>query len=243
MREVDGEVARRSGRRPGVILGHFRNPGKERAFVVLRRWRGDSPRPSPRAPRARPAAGGPSRPRARRPRQDGPRGSDHHTLMVRRRMAAGVGVVLVIVIVLAVSGCLKSQAHEELKEYNRQRQPARPGIGRTGLPARCSTTLASAAGKSALNVELQVDQLHIQAQNVAAQAKALSVPGAMAEAQRDLLLALDMRVEGLDQGGCAAADGAGRAGQIELLGQRADRRARWSCSWHPMSSTPSASRR
>jgi hypothetical protein len=111
-------------------------------------------------------------------------------------MAAGVGVVLVIVIVLAVSGCLKSQAHEELKEYNRS----------VGLLVQESaeqvssplfTTLSSAAGTSALTVEVQVDQLHLQAQNVAAHAKALSVPGAMAEAQRDLLLAFDMRVEGL----------------------------------------------
>jgi len=111
-------------------------------------------------------------------------------------MAAGVGVVLVIVIVLAVSGCLKSQAHEELKEYNRNVSLlAQESAEQVSQPL--FTTLASAAGKSALNVQLQVNQLHEQAQNVAAKAKALSVPGSMAEAQRDLLLALDMRVEGL----------------------------------------------
>jgi hypothetical protein len=111
-------------------------------------------------------------------------------------MAAGVGVVLVIVIVLAVSGCLKSEAHEELKEYNRNvGQLAQESAEQVSSPL--FTTLSSAAGKSALNVEVQVDQLHLQAQNIAAHAKTLSVPGSMSEAQRDLLLALDMRVEGL----------------------------------------------
>jgi hypothetical protein len=116
--------------------------------------------------------------------------------MVRRRFALGIGLTVIIVVVLVVSGLLKSQAHDELKEYNRN----------VGLLAQESneqvsaplfTTLASAAGKSALTVQVQVDQLHIQAQNIAAHAKGLSVPGAMAEAQRDLLLALDMRSEGL----------------------------------------------
>jgi hypothetical protein len=116
--------------------------------------------------------------------------------MVRRRFAVGIGLALIIVIVLVVSGCLKSEAHEELKDYNRN----------VGLLAQESneqvsgplfTTLAAAAGKSALTVQVQVDQLHIQAQNIAAHAKGLSVPGAMTEAQRDLLLALDLRVEGL----------------------------------------------
>ncbi len=37
--------------------------------------------------------------------------------MVRRRVAAGVGVVLLIVIVLIVNGCLKSQKTQALKDY------------------------------------------------------------------------------------------------------------------------------
>jgi hypothetical protein len=59
------------------------------------------------------------------------------------------------------------------------------------------STLTNAAGKPALNVEVQVDQLRIQAQNLANRAKGLSVPGEMAAAQRDFLLVMDSRVEGL----------------------------------------------
>jgi hypothetical protein len=116
--------------------------------------------------------------------------------MVRRRAAAGVGVVLLIIIVLVVNGCLKSQRLQSLKDYNRNvsliatesdNQVSRPLF----------SALAGAAGKTALNVEVQVDQLRIQAQSLAARAKGLSVPGDMAAAQRNLLLALDLRVEGL----------------------------------------------
>ena len=72
-----------------------------------------APRPSARAPRP------PQRPSPRRPQGGG--GSlplDQHTLMVRRRVAAGVGVVLLIVIILLVNGCLKGQKTQALKDYN-----------------------------------------------------------------------------------------------------------------------------
>ena len=116
--------------------------------------------------------------------------------MVRRRVAAGIGVVLLIVIVLVVNGCLKSQRLQALKDYNRNVSLiATESDGQVSRPL--FSALAGAAGKSALNVEVQVDQLRIQAQGLATRAKGLSVPGEMAAAQRNLLLALDLRVEGL----------------------------------------------
>jgi hypothetical protein len=138
-----------------------------------------------------------SRPQPRRPQSAGASGSiDHHTMMVRRRIAAAVGVVLLIVIVLLVNGCLKRGKQQALESYNQnvnqigqasQSQVARPLFA----------TLAGAAGKSALDVGSQVDQLRMLAQQQAEHAKGLSVPGEMTAAQRNLLLALNMRVEGL----------------------------------------------
>jgi hypothetical protein len=116
--------------------------------------------------------------------------------MVRRRMAAGVAVVLLIVIVLVINGCLKSQKTQSLKDYNSavstiaqesETQVARPLF----------TELTGASGKSAIDVQQQINQLRLQAQKIDEHAKGLSVPGEMAEAQRDLLLALDLRVEGI----------------------------------------------
>src|ERR1019366_797045 len=92
-RHIDREVAIWPGRWLAVILGHFRNPCKERAFVVLRRWRGDSastlhpitpcapapPTASPPALRAL-ASARPAHPDGAPPRRRGGwrRAPDHH---------------------------------------------------------------------------------------------------------------------------------------------------------------------
>ena len=157
-----------------------------------------APRPPARAPRPPGAAGGREqrpRPRSAQP-GDGPLPADQHTLMVRRRVAVGVGVVLLIVIILIVNGCLKSEKQQALKDYNRNvSQIARESDERVSRPF--FETLSGAGAKSALNVEVQVDQLRIQAQGLANRASSLSVPGDMAGAQRNFTLTQNLRVEGL----------------------------------------------
>jgi hypothetical protein len=116
--------------------------------------------------------------------------------MVRRRVAAGVAVVVLIVIVLLINGCLKSEKQQSLKDYNRAVSAlAQESVSQVAQPL--FTALTGASSKSALNVEVQINQLRIQAQKMAEQARKLSVPGEMAEAQRCLLLTLDFRVEGV----------------------------------------------
>jgi hypothetical protein len=151
----------------------------------------ETPRPAASAARAR------TRPSPRRPQpMGGARALDQHTLMVRRRIAAGVGLVLLIVIVLGINSCLNGRKESALKAYNEHvGQIAQSSVQQVSHPL--FSTLASASSKSPLDVEVQIDQLRIQAQSEAAQAKGLSVPGAMAAAQRNLLLALDLRAEGL----------------------------------------------
>jgi hypothetical protein len=149
------------------------------------------PRVSARATRR------PARPQPRRPQRTGGAGpSDQHTLMVRRRIAAGIGVVLVILIALIVDGCVKNHHSQELKDYNQNvvklvqasdQQVAHPFF----------SALAGASGKSPLDVEVQIDELSHDAQKQASEAKGLSVPGSLTGAQRDLLLMLDLRAEGM----------------------------------------------
>jgi hypothetical protein len=147
-----------------------------------------APQPSPRAPQ---------RPRPRRPQQAG--GSlplDQHTLMVRRRVAAGVGIVLLLVIILVVNGCLKSQKQQALRDYNHKvSELAQESDAQVSHPLFAELT--GAASRSALDVEVKIDGLSKQAQEIAARAKSLSVPGDMAAAQREELLALDLRAEGM----------------------------------------------
>ena len=157
-----------------------------------------APRPPARAPRPPGAAGGREqrpRPRSAQP-GDGPLPADQHTLMVRRRVAVGVGVVLLIVIILIVNGCLKSEKQQGLKDYNRNvSQIARESDERVSRPF--FETLSGAGAKSALSVEVQVDQLRILAQSLANHAGSLSVPGDMTGAQRNFTLTQNLRVEGL----------------------------------------------
>jgi hypothetical protein len=118
--------------------------------------------------------------------------------MIRRGVAAAVAIVLLIVIVLVVNGCLKSEKQTSLKDYNRE-------VGALAQESQAQVshplfvTLTGASSKSALDVEQQIDQLRGQAQTIAARAKALSVPSEMVAAQRNLLLTLDLRVEGVEK--------------------------------------------
>jgi hypothetical protein len=116
--------------------------------------------------------------------------------MIRRWVALGVGLVIVIVIVLVVNGCLKSEKQQSLKDYNRQAVALGTEF-ETQVSRPLFSTLTNAGSKSALDVEVQVDQLRSQAQSLASAARRLSVPSEMTEAQRNLLLSFDMRVEGL----------------------------------------------
>jgi hypothetical protein len=145
--------------------------------------------------------------------------------MVRRRVAAGAAVVLLIVIVLVVNGCLKSQKQQSLKDYNHHvGEVAQEFEAQVSKPM--FSALAGAAGKSALNLQIQVNQLRVEAQKLTARAKSMSVPGEMTGAQRDLLLALDLRVEGITKiaallptalGGQAKQAGPKIAGDMEAF--------------------------
>ncbi len=145
--------------------------------------------------------------------------------MVRRLIAAGVGVVLLIVIALVVNGCLKSEKQQSLKEYNRDvSQLAQESDAQVSHPLFAA--IANAASKSALAVEEQIDQLRIQAESLDAHAKGLSVPGEMVSAQRELLLVFDLRVEGMTKlaalmppalGGAAQQTSPQLAGVMEIF--------------------------
>jgi hypothetical protein len=157
------------------------------------------PRPSGRAPRPPGAGSGapapPGRAQPRRPSQ-GTLPLDQHAVIVRRRWAAGIGVVLLIIIVVVINSCLKSEAQQALRDYNRNAGQIAHEYDES-VTSPLFSALSGAGSKSALNVEVQIDQLRIQAQTLASHAKALSVPSEMAGAQRNLLLALDLRAEAL----------------------------------------------
>jgi hypothetical protein len=145
--------------------------------------------------------------------------------MVRRRVAIGLGILALIVIVLLVNGCLKSQKTQSLKTYNHNvSQIAQESVTEVAKPLFAALTNAS--GKSALDVEVQIDELLKESQTLAAHAKGLSVPGEMSSAQQNFLLCLNLRVEGMTKlaaqlpsalGGQAKQASAKIAGDMEIF--------------------------
>jgi hypothetical protein len=116
--------------------------------------------------------------------------------MARRLTLAGALIVFIIIAALVISSIIKSGKEEGLKTYNREvSQLGRESVEQVANPL--FTALPNATTKSALDVEQQVDELLTKAQSIVTRTKGLSVPGEMASAQRDLLLTMDLREEGL----------------------------------------------
>ena len=118
--------------------------------------------------------------------------------MMRRRILFGVGIVVLIIIVLVVNGCLKSEAQQALRNYNHEVSLVAQESDQQ-VTAPLFTALTGASSKSALTVEEQVDQLRIQAQDLAERVKGFSAPGAMSSAQRYLAQVFDLRVETMNK--------------------------------------------
>ena len=123
---------------------------------------------------------------------------DHQTLLVRRGVALAAALILLILIVIGISSCERSARRNSLISYNHSLS----SIGQdsdTSIGQPLFRALQGAHSQPADNVQLNINQLRIQADGEVSRAKGLSVPGAMAGAQRDLLLTLDLRSEALAQ--------------------------------------------
>ena len=121
--------------------------------------------------------------------------SDPQQLMLRRALALGAGVVVLILLVFGVKGCLDSRTENAMKNYNRDVNTVV-----TSSNERVSKPLFEqlSAGGSSTNALVQnVNRIRVTAANDFERAQALSVPGDMTDAQRHLLLALSLRSEGV----------------------------------------------
>jgi hypothetical protein len=140
------------------------------------------------------------RTRAARPRRPatGSRGSappDRQTARTRQAIALGGLVVLLILIVLGVNGCLNSRKDNALKDYNRNVTAViNDSDGSVGKPF---FQLLSQGARNTQDLQVQVNQLRLNADEDVKRAKSFSVPGDMGAAQRSLELVLNLRDEGL----------------------------------------------
>jgi hypothetical protein len=142
-----------------------------------------------------------SRPaRPRRPATAGRGGGagappDRQTVRLRQAVGLGALAILAILIVLGFKGCLDSRKDNALKDYNRNvtavindsdQSVGKPFFQRMSAGARNSSQL-----------QVQINQLRLAAEDDVKRAKAFDVPGDMGAAQRNLELVLNLRSEAL----------------------------------------------
>ncbi len=124
-----------------------------------------------------------------------PRRPDRQTLLVRQGVAIGVGLLLIIVIAVGVRGCVSNQQENALKDYNRDVTSVTTSSDRD--VGRAFFQLLSSGSDQAQDLQVQVNQLRLAADEDARRARGFDVPDAMRGAQNNLLLTLDFRAEAL----------------------------------------------
>lgn len=181
--------------------------------------------PTRAAPRAgRPAA----RPRASAtPRRTGPgpgggRGTgagstDDQTLLVRRLVAGGVGLLVLILLVVGVNGCLDSRTERALKDYTRN--VASVMAASQSDVATPLFELLNAGADNPGDLQASVSQYRIAAEEEVKQARGFDVPDQMVRAHDALLLVLNLRATAIariaDRIPAAQAEGRDNAQNVE----------------------------
>jgi hypothetical protein len=111
-------------------------------------------------------------------------------------VALVVLIVILVLIVVGVHSCQVSQANSNLRDYAVSVNSLMQSSQQTGQ--RMFTLLSSGQNSgNASNVESQVDEARLTASNQLRQARGLSTPGQLQGAQANLVLALQMRADGI----------------------------------------------
>ena len=178
--------------------------------------------------RTRQQRGARSRPRPRGARPAGGRsGPDQQALLVRR-MAALIGIVVVVLLLgVVMHSCSNSRHKSALQDYNRQVNNIATASAQTGT--EFFRQLSQAANQSPNDLQQSISSFKVQAEQQLKQAQNLSTPGDMTAAQQSLLIALELRRDALgaiaadirtalgDQGGAANAAIKRIAGQMRAF--------------------------
>jgi hypothetical protein len=125
----------------------------------------------------------------------GVKAPDQRTARVRQAVAAGIALVLLILIVLGVRGCVNSRQENALRDFNRNVTAVITDSDREVMQPFFS--LLSNGAKEGQDLQVQVNQLRQGADDDVTRAEGFDVPDEMAEAQDNLLLVLNLRAEAI----------------------------------------------
>jgi hypothetical protein len=147
----------------------------------------------------------------RPPRRERPkRRPERQQIMLRRGLALGGGLVLLILVVLGVKGCLDARANRELGDYARNVAAIVDETQQTS-----KTFFARLEDPGSASVTDFIDQVNADRSAVDAYATRiddLSTPGDMSRAQANLELAYQLRASAMDEIAEKTDDALGDAG-------------------------------
>jgi hypothetical protein len=121
--------------------------------------------------------------------------SDQQAIQIRRAVALGVLVVVVILIVLGVHSCQISARNSGLRNYN----DSVASLNQQSVQTSKSLfqLLSGAGSSSATTLQSQIDEARVSADNQLSHARGLSVPDEVRRAQDNFVMALQMRRDGI----------------------------------------------
>ena len=131
-----------------------------------------------------------------RPRQPAPRARpsshapDPTTARHRQLALIGGAIVFVVIAGLLINSCMNSREVRALKDYNRDVTTL---VDASQDQSRQLFDALSQADDAEQNVDVAINQIRLDAEETGRRARALSVPGAMTSAQRNLSLVLNLR--------------------------------------------------
>ncbi len=159
--------------------------------------------------------------RRRRP----PRRPERQQILIRRGLALGAGLLILILIVLGVRGCLNARKHRALSDYARNVSQIVDETQRTSKSF--FGKLSDPGGLSVTEFVAQVDADRSAMDNYVSRIDGLDTPGDMSSAQRALKLVYELRgaamTEIADKMSTALGDAGSKkateaiAGQMQVL--------------------------
>jgi hypothetical protein len=136
-----------------------------------------------------------SRPRPRGGGGGGRSTPDSQTLLVRRVVFGGILLVVLLLLAVGVHSCQVSQRKNGLRDYNRRVTAIATESSQTG--GEFFKVLTQNSSQSPQDLQTAISGYRVQAEQQLKQAQGFSTPDQMKAAQQSLLIALELRRDGL----------------------------------------------
>jgi hypothetical protein len=136
-------------------------------------------------------------------------------VLVRRLMALGVGVVVLVLLVVGVRGCLGARKERAFENYTRDLTALTSESKQ--LSTQFFSRLQNPKNLSALQIRTEIQGDRGAADGLVARAQRLDPPGELSNAQKQVLLTFELRRDGLAGVGDQIGIALGKEGQTEAI--------------------------